>query len=203
MILIVCSILILLAIIFAYILGKKSGIVKEITKTVQLPPLAIEETNLYQDETEEQFMLRVNNFLTNHFNQLNIEYSVSGDDFFLEHKAEDGSPIRFIIFPFFNPYKGISFRTRISLMMITDDKLDKVVELINRLNATMHSSNLYLDYLTRHVELTTIYYMGTETLKLEYLQHHIFLSCQAPSLRSLLNRVLLGNEEPVLVVLDI
>lgn len=195
-------ILIIVAAVMLYILGKKNGTVKEVTNTIQLPPLAIEETNLYQDETEEQFILRCQNFITNYCNLNNLQFLVSDNIFQLDFEAEDGSSFNIVILPFYQPYRYISFGTRISLIMIADDKLYKVAELINRLNTGLFLNGLYLNYETRHVEYSTVYYIGDIKLIDGYLDFNLNMNFKAIALRNLVNRVALANEEPVLVALD-
>lgn len=201
MMLYVFPLLIILLGVISYLLGKKNGITREVIKTVQLPPVAIEETGLYVDETPHLFELRCHNALILYLNEHNFVYYKNVNTFQVNIDLEDGSTFLISIDSIFE-FKCIEFRSRLSTTSIPDNKLYKVSELINRLNAKVMLNPYHLDYENRHVNILTSYFVGNHSCFAEYLSFYLTINYKALLARGSLKRVVVDDDEPALVALD-
>jgi len=67
--LILYPIILIVAVIIFYILGRKTGAVQEVIKTVEIDKEAFVMT--YDDETEESYLIRCQNFIVSFLNDIN------------------------------------------------------------------------------------------------------------------------------------
>lgn len=201
MIIYLLPIIIIAIAVLSYILGKKNGITKEVIKTIQLPPVAIEETDLYGDETRHQFELRCHNALIQYLNESGFVYYRNENSFQVNLELEDGSTFLISIDSIYE-FKCIEFKSRLSTTIIPDRKLSEVSEMINRLNARLVFNPFHLDYQDRHVNILTSYYVGNHSCITDYLSFYLTINYKAVKLRDCLKRVVVNNEEPALVALD-
>jgi hypothetical protein len=201
--LILYPILLIVAVIIFYILGKKSGTEREVIKTVTIS--ADEEVNIYDDENEEQYLLRCQNFIVSFFTKNNLGYLVSDDNSYYRLNFEDnktGSTYVQVEPYYSNGNKYITCSTTVTPVAIEDHKLSKVAELLNRVNCALLFSGLALDYEDRHVTYKSTYKVGDQRLLDEYFAFHLRASSLANDFLPSINRVTVANEEPVMVALD-
>lgn len=196
-------ILLLTAVIIFYILGKKSGTEKEVIKTLAIS--AEEEVNIYDDETEEQYLLRCQNFIVSFFTKNNLGYLVSDNNSFyrLNFEGNTTGSTYVQVEPYYsNGNKYIVCSTTVTPVPIEDQKLSKVAELLNRVNCILLFCGLALDYENRHVTYKSCYKVGDQGLIDEYFAFHLRATSLAIDFLPAINRVTMTNEEPIMVALD-
>ncbi|TKB96182.1 hypothetical protein [Pedobacter cryotolerans] len=201
MMLYVFPLLIIALAIGSYILGKKNGMVKEVIKTIQLPPVAIEETNLYADETSYQFEIRCHNSIVEYLNEHRFVYYKYNNSFQVNIELEDGSTFLINIDCVHN-LKCIEFRSKLTNTVVPHYKLGEVAELINRLNAKVMLNPYYLDYGNRTINIITSYFVGDHRCFKEYLSFYLTSNYKSLIARRSFQRVIIEDDEPALVALD-
>lgn len=201
--LIIYPIILIVAVIIFYILGKHSSPVKEIIRTIEVAPE--QEVNIYNDETEEPYLLRCQNFIVSFLNDINAPYAVAPDHSYyqVEVSGHDDYNNHIMIEPYFGRgAKYIAFETRLPAGIIPNDKLPQVSELINRVNSDLMFSGLSLDYENRAINYRITYKVGDQSLIPEYFWFNLNAVNASVTFMPYINRVLFNDEEPVLVALD-
>ena len=199
--LVVYPIVLIVAVIIFYILGKKNGTEKEVIKTVTQYTGQL--VNNYADETEEQYYLRCHNFISECLTKKELRYHASNDykSFVISFEDDNGS----YGFNFEAYYNGgnsyIMFYTKI-IAGVPDNKLVEASELVNRLNNALILSTLQLDYGSRAVESILIYPNVGQPLNEDYF--HFYFTSLIASRQTLhaFNKVIEQDAEPALVTLD-
>lgn len=197
-------IILIVAVIIFYILGKKNG-TKEVIKTVIDNQPANDEVNTYADETEEEYLLRCHNFIIDFLNKKDIKYHISTDhkSFKSTFEDNDGTIFNVNIDIFYSGGdKLILFHTRVNDRSVPDDKLSKVSELVNRLNDALLINTLCLNYEYRSIESTMFYKVGDLPLAEEYFRFHYSIVVRSRNNRAAFSRVIDDNEEPALIAID-
>jgi len=193
----------MVAVIIFYILGRKYGTVQEVIKTVEIDKEAFVIT--YEDESEESYLIRCQNFIVSFLNDVNAPYMVAADDsyFQLDVSGYEDYNNQIRIEPYFGRgSKYISFETRITTGVIPNDKLPQLSELINRVNNDLMFSGLSLDYENRAINYRITYKVGDQSLISEYFWFNLNAVNASVTILPYINRVLINDEEPVLVALD-
>lgn len=201
--LILYPIILIVAVIIFYILGKKSGREKEVIKTVT--QYNNEPVNLYHDETEDQYYLRCHNFISDCLTKKELRYHASNDfkSTVLTFEEEDGVVFNINLESFYD--KGnryIMFYTKINDNAVPNSKLTEVSELINRLNNALILSTLQFNYEYRAIESVLMYKIGNQALVPEYFAFYYSTLLKSRYTKRAFNRVIEGNEEPALVTID-
>lgn len=196
-------IILIVAVIIFYILGKHSTPVKEIIKTVEITKA--QEINIYEDEPEESYLLRCQNFIVTFLNDMNMPYMVAPDHSYYQVNAfgnhEYDNKIRIDLY-YAGGSKYIAFNTKLSSAFIPNDKLPKLSELINRINSELLFSGLSLDYETRTVNYKINYKVGHHEIIPDYFWFYLTGTNAAVSFIPLINRIIIDDEEPIVVALD-
>jgi len=199
--LITYPIILIVAVIIFYILGKKNGTEKEVIKTVTQYTGQL--VSNYADETEEQYYLRCHNFISAYLTKEALRHHASNDykSFVISFEHDE---ITYVVNleAYFN--KGntyIMFYTKI-FAGVPDNKLVETSELVNRLNNALILSTLQLDYGNRAVESILIYPNVGQSLNEEYF--HFYFTSLIASRQTLyaFNKVIEQDAEPALVTLD-
>jgi hypothetical protein len=201
--LIIYPIILVVSIIIFYILGRKSGARPETIKTVEVTKEAFVLT--YENETEESYLIRCQNFIVTFLNDINAPYLVAPDHsyYHVEVSGHQDYHNKIRIEPYFGGgSKYIAFETCITTSLIPNDKLPQLSELINRVNNELMFSGLSLDYENRAINYRITYKVGDQSLIPEYFWFNLKAVNAAVMFHTYINRVLINNEEPVLVALD-
>lgn len=201
--LILYPIILIVAVIIFYILGKKNGAEKEIIKTVT--QYNNEPISLYHDETEDQFHLRCHNFITDWFTKNELRHHTSNDykSTVLTFEAEDGVVYNINIESYYNGgNRYIMLFTKINDNAVPSNKLTEVSELINRLNNALILSTLQFNYENRAIESILIYRIGNEPLLPEHFAFYYSSLVRSRQTKAAFNRIINNNEEPALVTID-
>jgi len=196
-------IILIVAVIIFYILGKHSTPVKEVIKTVEITKA--QEINIYQDEPEQSYLLRCQNFIVSFLNDMNAPYLAAPDDSYYQMNGfgENEYNNQLNIEPLFGGgSKYIAFDTRISSGILPNDKLPQLSELINRVNSELLHSGLSLNYENRTINYKIIYKVGDHEIVPDYFWFNLTAVNAAVTFIPFINRVLINGEEPVLVALD-
>ncbi|HKG07182.1 MAG TPA: hypothetical protein VKB19_12020 [Pedobacter sp.] len=199
--LVVYPILLIVAVIIFYILGKKNGTEKEVIKTVTRYTGQL--VSNYADETEEQYYLRCHNFISAYLTKEELRYHASNDyKSFVISFEHDEVTYAVNLEAYFNQGNTyMMFYTKI-FAGVPDNKLVETSELVNRLNNALILSTLQLDYGNRAVESILIYPNVGQALNEEYF--HFYFTSLVRSRQTLhaFNKVIEQDAEPALVTLD-
>jgi hypothetical protein len=200
--LILYPVILILAVIVFYILGKYSTPAKEITKTVEVVKTDL---HLYDEETAESYELRCQNFIVSLIEEIGVPYTVAPDHSYYQVNLigfEDYHN-QITIWPYYaDGDKYITFETRLTATTIPNDKLPLLAELINRLNSELMICGLSLDYSNRAILYKTQYKVGNHELVADYFWFNLKSVNNAARFIPYCNRIIQENEEPVLVALD-
>jgi hypothetical protein len=200
--LVLYPIILIVAVIIFYILGKNSSPVEEVIKTVEITKA--QEVNIYADESEESYVLRCQNFIVSFLNDMNMPYLVAPDHRYYQLNVfgENDYDNQITIEPYFaGGSKYIAYETRISSGIIPNDKLPQLSELINRVNSDLLYSGLSLDYENRTVNYKITYKVGNYEIIPDYFWFNLTAVNAAVTFIPFINRIIINDEEPVLVAL--
>lgn len=200
--LILYPIILIVAVIIFYILGKKNGIDREAIKTVT--QYSNDPISMYHDETEDQYYLRCHNFISECLTKKELRYHASNDlkSFVVSFEDDNGGTYGLNFESYYN--KGncyIMFYTKI-MDGVPDNKLVETSELVNRLNNALILATLQLDYENRAVESMLIYPNGGKSLNYDYFDFYFTSLIASRSTRLAFDRVIKYNAEPALVTID-
>jgi hypothetical protein len=199
--LIAYPIILIVAVIIFYILGKKNGTEKEVIKTVTQYTGQL--VSNYTDETEEQYNLRCHNFISAYLTKEGLRYHASNDykSFVISFEHDETTYVVNLEAYFNKSNTYIMFYTKI-IAGVPDNKLVETSELVNRLNNALILSTLQLDYGNRTVESILIYPNVGQPLNEKYF--HFYFTSLIASRQTLdaFNKVIEQDGEPALVTLD-
>ncbi|EOR96741.1 hypothetical protein ADIARSV_0004 [Arcticibacter svalbardensis MN12-7] len=94
------------------------------------------------------------------------------------------------------------FQTQINDRAISDNKIARVSELVNRLNAASFFSMLQFNYQNRIIKSVLVYRIGHQELISENFRFYYFKLLRSRIVKKAFMRVIDNDEEPALVALD-
>jgi hypothetical protein len=201
MTLIIYPILLVLAAVLFYLLGKRNGTEREVIKTV----IESKPIELYEDETEEEFYIRSHNFIRETFKAKGIKIFTS-DDYrstsigFSDPEEEDFMINIEAFYKQGNSY--LMLYTKINSTPIPDNKIAATSELVNRLNNALILSVLQMNYEHRAIEGIVIYHPCGQAFDSRNFEYHYGALLNSRYTITAFKRVITNGEEPALVSLD-